>query len=60
MANLFDPAGLITPISAKYKLDLHELCTLHLDWDNEIPHCYLELFELLNTFSTKDLAEFDK
>ena len=42
VANVFDPAGLVTPITAKFKLDLHELCKLNLDWDDQIPDEYLE------------------
>ena len=42
VANIFDPAGLTVPITAKYKLDLHTLCKLGLDWDDRIPEEYLE------------------
>jgi hypothetical protein len=41
VAGIFDPLGLITPITAGLKLDLHELCTLKLDWDDPVPDSYL-------------------
>ena len=37
VAGVFDPLGLATPITAGLKLDLHELCTLRLDWDDPVP-----------------------
>lgn len=36
-AKVYDPIGLATPISAKLKLDLHELCDLKLKWDDPAP-----------------------
>jgi hypothetical protein len=33
--------GLVTPITASLKLDLHELCALKLDWDDPVPDSYL-------------------
>ena len=42
IAGLFDPMGLVTPVSARFKLNLHELCKLNLDWDDKIPDIYLE------------------
>ena len=37
VAGVFDPLGLVTPVTAGLKLDLHELCTLRLDWDDPVP-----------------------
>ena len=37
VAGVFDPLGLITPITAGLKLDLHELCKLRLDWNDPVP-----------------------
>ena len=37
VAAVFDPLGLVTPITAGLKLDLHELCALKLDWDDPVP-----------------------
>ena len=37
VAGVFDPLGLVTPITAGLKLDLHELCKLRLDWDDPVP-----------------------
>jgi len=42
VAGVFDPLGLVTPIMANLKLDLHELCTLKLDWDDLVPADLLE------------------
>jgi hypothetical protein len=42
VAGVFDPLGLATPITAGLKLDLHELCTLKLDWDDAVPEALLE------------------
>ena len=43
-AGVFDPAGLVTPITAKIKLDLHELCGLKLGWDDEVPVKYIDVW----------------
>ena len=37
VAAVFDPLGLVTPVTAGLKLDLHELCQLQLDWDDPVP-----------------------
>ena len=37
VAGVFDQIGLLTPITAKLKLDLHLLTDLKLDWDDPIP-----------------------
>ena len=37
VAGVFDPLGLVTPITAQLKLDLHDLVELKLDWDARIP-----------------------
>ena len=42
VAGVFDPEGLVTPVTAKFKLHLHDLCVLKLDWDDAIPEEYLE------------------
>lgn len=39
---VFDPLGLATPVTARFKLNLHDLCRLQLDWDDRIPDEYLE------------------
>ena len=41
-AGVFDPLGLTTPITARFKLDLSEICKLNLDWDDRVPDEYLE------------------
>ena len=42
VAGVFDPLGLVTPITAGMKLDLHELCQLKLDWDDPVPEVLLD------------------
>ena len=42
VTSVFDPLGLVTPITAGLKLDLHELCTLKLDWDDPVPTTLLD------------------
>ena len=37
VAEVFDLAGRLTPITASLKMDLHELVIRHLDWDDQIP-----------------------
>ena len=42
VAGIYDPIGLVTPITSRLKLDLHDLCLENLDWDNQVPDTYLE------------------
>ena len=42
VAGVFDPLGLATAKTAKFKLHLHDLCKLKLDWDDNIPEEFLE------------------
>jgi len=37
VSEIFDPTGKLTPITAGLKLDLHELVTRNLQWDDIIP-----------------------
>ena len=37
VGQLFDLAGRFAPLSAEFKLDLHDLCFRKLDWDDEVP-----------------------
>ena len=39
---VYDPLGLTTPVTARFKLNLHELCKLKLDWDDLVPANHLE------------------
>ena len=42
VAGVYDPLGLATPITARFKLDLHELVLLKLGWDDPIDTKYLQ------------------
>ena len=42
VASIFDPLGLLVPVTAKYKLHLAEICNLGLDWDDVIPENFLD------------------
>ena len=42
VAGVFDPLGLLTPVSAMLKLDLQEICKMKLGWDNQIPEVLLD------------------
>ena len=44
VAGVYDPLGLLTPVTARYKLQLHDICKRKLDWDDDIP------MELLKTW----------
>ena len=37
VGEIFDLNGRFAPLIAEFKLDLHELCTRKLDWDDNIP-----------------------
>ena len=37
VGEVFDISGLLAPITGTWKLDLHELITLKLGWDDAIP-----------------------
>ena len=41
-ASLYDPIGLLTPFSARLKLDLQQLVRLGLDWDEAVPEVFLQ------------------
>jgi len=53
---VFDPLGLATPITARLKLDLHNLVDLKLDWDARIPDTYLEAW-IRNISDIQDIRE---
>ena len=40
--DVYDPVGLLTPITSRLKLDFHDLCLEDLDWDDDMPDSYLE------------------
>ena len=52
VGEVWDLIGLLVPITARLKLDLHELVVLKLNWDDEIPEelrkLWKENFELIN------------
>ena len=41
-AKVYDPLGLVAPVMAKIKLDLHDISDLKVDWDKQLP---LELLD---------------
>ena len=56
VAGVFDPLGLVTPVTARLKLDLHTLVSLKLDWDEQIPEEYFETW-VRNVQDIQDLRE---
>ena len=42
VAQVWDPLGLVTPMTAGWKLDLHTLCKRKLDWDDQVPVEFLD------------------
>lgn len=56
VARVFDPLGLATPITANLKLDLHQLCTRKLDWDDDVPLDLLDLW-VANMASIQELRD---
>ena len=42
MATLFDPMGLLAPLTAKFKLGFSTICGLKTDWDEPLPSEYLD------------------
>ena len=44
LAEVFDIAGMLTPITATMKYDLHQLVTRKLDWDDTIPENLREIW----------------
>ena len=51
MAEIFDIAGLVTPIIATMKVDLHKLVEKRMDWDDALPDSLRQIwvshFEML-------------
>jgi len=44
IAGVFDPSGLLTPITSRFKLDLRGICLRNLDWDDKVPEELLPLW----------------
>ena len=44
LAAVFDPLGLATPVTSRLKLNLSEIVSLRLGWDDPIPPKYLDLW----------------
>ena len=44
VCGIYDPRGLVTPISSRIKLCLSEIVDLKLDWDDKIPEKYLDVW----------------
>ena len=45
ITEVFDFSGLATPITASWKVDLHQLVILQLHWDDQIPNNLREVWE---------------
>ena len=56
VAEIFDLTGMITPLTAAMKLDLHDLVQRKLDWDDRIPDdlrpVWLSNFDMINELKT--------
>jgi len=44
VASIYDPLGLLVPVTAKFKLMLHDVCKLGLDWDDTIAPEYFDVW----------------
>ena len=55
VAEIFDLTGMLTPLTASMKLDLHTLVQRGLDWDDQIPSDLLPIwhnhFDMINEIS---------
>ena len=55
-AKVFDPLGLATPLTAKLKLDLHEVSDLKVSWDEKLVErllpAWVENLSLINSLRT--------
>ena len=50
-ASLFDPLGIVSPVSVRKKILLQETCKLHLEWDTPLPETLVKMWcEILNDF----------
>jgi len=56
VAGIFDPIGLATPVTSRFKLDLHDLCLESLGWDDTVPDSYLEKW-VQNLHDIQELRE---
>ena len=56
VAGIFDPLGLVTPVTARFKLDLHDLVDQKLPWDELISDSYLETW-IRNIEDMQELRE---
>ena len=43
-ASVFDPQGLVTPITSRFKMNLSEIVSLRLGWDDPIPERFLDVW----------------
>ena len=57
VAGVYDPLGLITPVTAKLKLDMREIVKLKGDWDDPIDDRFLDCW-VENLQMIQDMAEF--
>ena len=57
VAVIFDPLGLIVPVTGRLKLDLSEICKLKVDWDDMLPVELLDVW-VHNLQQVQLLADF--
>ena len=57
-AGIFDPLGLATPVTSRFKLNLHSLIDLRLGWDDPIPDSELEAW-VRNLNDMQELREIN-
>ena len=57
VAGVYDPLGLVTPVSAKLKLDLREIVKLQGEWDDPIDEKFLDTW-VENLALIQSLADF--
>ena len=56
VASVFDPPGLLIPLTSGFKIDITEFCMRKLNWDDEIPEelrkIWIDNFEMIEEIKT--------
>ena len=53
MATIFDPSGIVSPITVKFKKFYQEVCNLNVKWDDPLPELFCSKWNII-------LSEFDE